>query len=317
MKYNKLGNTDIEVSKLCFGGLTVGPLQKNLSTIDGGKVIKKAFDLGVNFIDTAELYKTYGHIKEGMKGLRRSDIIISSKSYAYDLKTAKKAVDDALKSLDTDYIDVFMMHEQESEHTVRGHYEALEYYLKLKEKGIIRAVGLSTHAIEGVKAANKYSDVIDVIHPILNISGLGILDGSVEDMISEIKKFRYNGGGVFSMKPLGGGNLLNRIDSSFDFILDFDFIDSIAVGMQNTDEVISNVRRFSGQEKDAAIDKRLKYQRRELKIADWCIGCNKCVEKCSHGALSIGVKKPIIDSSKCVLCGYCASVCSEFCIKVV
>lgn len=315
MEYNELGKTKIKVSKLCFGGLTVGPLQANMSPVEGGKVIAKAFELGVNFIDTAQLYKTYDHIYEGMKNFDRKKIVISSKSYAYDIKTAKESVDEALASLHTDYIDIFMLHEQESEHTIRGHYEALEYLLKLKEKGIIRAVGLSTHAIEGVKAAIKYTE-IDVIHPIMNISGLGIMDGSIEEMIKQVSIFKQRGGGVFSMKPLGGGNLLNRIDSSFDFMLSQKCVDSIAVGMQSVEEVIANVLRFENKPISKEIQEKLLIQPRQLHIADWCTKCSKCIDVCSHNALSMG-DRVIIDRSKCVLCGYCAAVCKEFCIKVI
>lgn len=316
MKYNKLGKTGIQVSKLCFGGLTVGPLQANLTPAEGGRIIRRAFDQGVNFIDTAQLYETYGHIHEGLKGLRREDVVIASKSYAYDEKTALQSVEEALKALNTDYIDLFLMHEQESEHTVRGHYEALETFLKLKEKGYIRAVGLSTHAVAGVKAANKYKE-IEVIHPIINISGLGIMDGTLDEMVTEVRKFHQNGGGVFSMKPLGGGNLLNRVEASFDFILNLDCVDAVAVGMQTFDEVDYNTRRFKEDPIDAALVAAVQKQPRHLHIATWCVNCGACIEKCSHGALIAGEKKPLIQHDKCVLCGYCASVCNDFCIKVV
>lgn len=313
MNYNELGKTGIQVSKVCFGGLTVGPLQKNMSPQEGGKIIRYAFDKGVNFIDTAQLYQTYPHIKEAMKGLKREEIVIASKSYAYDKRTAMDSVKEALDQLDTDYIDVFMLHEQESEHTLRGHYEALETFIELKEKGIIRAVGLSTHAIAGVKAASKYKE-IEVIHPILNISGLGIIDGSRDEMYEAIRDFH---GGVYSMKPLGGGNLLNRVEDSFDYILSLDGIDSIAVGMQNTDEIDYNINRFMNLENSSHLKNRLRSQPRQLHIADWCINCKKCIERCQHGGLEEGTNRPLIRRDKCVLCGYCAAVCSEFCIKVI
>lgn len=316
MKYNTLGKTGIEVSKICFGGLTVGPLQAKLSPAEGGRIIHHAFESGVNFIDTAQLYKTYDHIKEGLKGFKRDQIVIASKSYAYDEKTAMESVEEALKALDTDYIDLFLMHEQESEHTMRGHYEALETFLKLKEKGYIRAVGLSTHNVAGVKAANMYKE-IEVIHPILNISGLGIIDGTLNEMLEQVKIFHDNGGGVFSMKPLGGGNLLNRVDESFDFILGVDCVDAIAVGMQTIAEVDYNIKRFKSENIDPALIEAVRRQPRQLQIADWCVNCGNCIKKCSHGALGAGEKKPVIDYDKCVLCGYCASVCKEFCIKVV
>ena len=316
MIYNPLGQTGIQVSKLCFGGLTIGPLQKNLSIREGGKVIRKAFEGGINFIDTAEMYQTYDHIQEGLKDLKRSDYVIASKSYAYDKKGAEKAVFDALKALNTDYLDVFLMHEQESVHTVRGHYEALETYLRLKEKGIIRSVGLSTHHVKGVEAALKY-DEIEVIHPILNVSGLGIVDGTRDDMYEKILAFKKQGGGVFSMKPLGGGNLLNRIEASFDYILNLEGLDSIAVGMQSLEEVEYNLGRFNNQAIDGLIREKLKSQKRALHIADWCTGCNACVLRCHQKALKMENSKAVVDHSKCVLCGYCSTVCKDFCIKVV
>jgi aryl-alcohol dehydrogenase-like predicted oxidoreductase len=316
MKYNTLGKTGIEVSKLCFGGLTVGPLQANLSPEEGGKIIRHAFENGVNFIDTAELYETYDHLKVGLQGFKREDIVIASKSYAYDQKTAIASVEKALKDLGTDYLDIFLLHEQESEHTIRGHYEALETFIKLKEKGIIRAVGLSTHHVAGVQAANLYKE-IEVIHPIINVSGLGIVDGSLEDMLAEVKKFKDSGRGVFSMKPLGGGNLLNRVDDSFDFILGLECVDSIAVGMQTIAEVDYNLKRFRAEHIDQALVDKVKQQPRQLTIADWCVNCHACIKVCSHKALSKGSQKPVINKDKCVLCGYCAAVCNDFCIKVV
>ena len=64
MEYRQLGHTGLTVSRLCFGGLVIGPLQKNLSVEEGGDVIAEALRLGITFIDTADLYDTYQHIKE-------------------------------------------------------------------------------------------------------------------------------------------------------------------------------------------------------------------------------------------------------------
>ena len=63
MEYSVLGNTGIEVSKLCFGALTIGPLQKHLSLSKGIDILEYAIDCGINFIDTADLYDTYSYIK--------------------------------------------------------------------------------------------------------------------------------------------------------------------------------------------------------------------------------------------------------------
>ncbi|HPU21418.1 MAG TPA: aldo/keto reductase, partial [Thermoclostridium caenicola] len=80
MEYRFLGKTGIKVSRLCFGALVIGPLQRNLSVEEGAAVIEEALRLGVNFIDTADLYDTYPYIR---RAIERSGIrpVIASKCY--------------------------------------------------------------------------------------------------------------------------------------------------------------------------------------------------------------------------------------------
>jgi aryl-alcohol dehydrogenase-like predicted oxidoreductase len=68
MIYTELGRTGLSVSRLCFGALTVGPLQSNLPLNEGAAVIRYALEQGVNFIDTAKLYGTYPYIREALRG---------------------------------------------------------------------------------------------------------------------------------------------------------------------------------------------------------------------------------------------------------
>ncbi len=311
-----MGNTGIEVSRLCFGSLTLSPLQANLSPIDGAKLIKYAFDKGINFIDTAELYNNYIHINHALREIKRKEFVIATKSYSYSEETAKKSLEKALTELDTDYIDIFLLHEQESQHTIKGHYEAIEYFLKAKEKGIIRALGISTHKIEGVEAANKYNE-IEIIHPIVNKSGLGIQDGNINEMLEAIKVAYNKGKGIYGMKPLGGGHLINSVEEAFNFVRDIPYIHSIAIGMQSFDEIDGNISLINTGKIPDNIKKRIGTKKRSLHIADWCIGCGQCVDVCNHGGIQIlGNKaKPVYD--KCVFCGYCAKSCPEFCIKVI
>lgn len=316
MEYNVLGKTGIKVSKLCFGALTIGPLQAKLSLDEGSRVISEAIDRGVNFIDTAQLYKTYPYIKKALSPNNMNDTVIATKSYAYSKDTAKESLDEALREIGRDYIDIFLLHEQENEYTLKGHYEALEYFIRMKEKGIIRAVGISTHTVAAVKAASKMEE-IDVIHPLINKNGLGIMDGTAFDMIEAIKSAKLNNIGIYGMKPLGGGNLLNSIDDCFDFVLNLTVLDSIAVGMQRIEEVVANVLRFNGERIPAEISEKLSKENRKLHIDFWCQKCGACVSACRSKALKIVDDELVVDREKCVLCGYCSSYCPEFCIKVV
>ncbi|WP_066504957.1 aldo/keto reductase [Abyssisolibacter fermentans] len=316
MEYEVLGSCDFKVSKMCFGSLTMSPLQANMSFKEGAALIKYAYEKGVNFLDTAEFYDNYGHIREALKSINRHDYIIATKSYSYSKETAQKSLKKALEELDTDYIDIFLLHEQESEHTIRGHYEAIEYFMKAKEKGIIRAIGISTHRVEGVKAFNKYSE-LDVVHPIINIDGIGIQDGSVQDMLDAIKEARLLNRGIYAMKPLGGGHLIRNVEEALAFVRSIKDIHSFAIGMQCQDEIDANVSYVETGQIDNNLKSKLINKKRRLHIDDWCEGCGTCVEVCQHNGIMIKDNKAVPILENCVFCGYCSKHCPQFCIKVV
>lgn len=315
MLYNELGSTGIKVSQLCFGALTIGPLQKNLPLMEGAEIIKRAAELGVNFIDTADIYDTYPYIKEALK--EYPDMVVSSKSYAYDIKTAEETLNRALKGIGRDYIDFFLLHEQEGPLTLKGHWEAIEYLSKCKEKGLVRGIGISTHHIAGVKAA-AITPEIDIIHPIINYQGVGIVDGTLEEMEQAISLAWHNGKGIYAMKSLGGGHLIPNLQHAFEYILKFPYVHSVAVGMQRMEEVEANVEIFQGKAPAKKVLESLMGYKRKLFIQDWCTGCGRCVKRCQQQALSIGKNgKSQVDDKKCILCGYCGSVCRELAIKVI
>ncbi len=305
-----MGKSNISVSKLCFGTLTISPLQKNFSIDKGADLLKSAFDMGVTFFDTAQIYGTYPHLKSAFKN--NPDAVISTKCYAYDEKTAKESIELARQGLGRDVIDIFMLHEQESELTLKGHKKAIDYFLKMKQSGVIRAFGVSTHHIACVEAALDH-DEIEVIHPIYNKRGLGIADGSIERMTAAVKKAHEAGIGIFAMKPLGGGHMCKTPKEAFDFVLDSSFIDAVAVGIQSKQELAGNIEYFSGNsdvEFHTSID-------RKIMIHDWCTGCGTCVGVCKSGAISVINGKAVVEQSKCVFCGYCGAACKDFVIKVV
>lgn len=315
LQYRLLGRTNINVSRLCFGALTVGPLQANLPVEQGAAVIRRALEAGVNFIDTAEFYQTYHYIREAIRG-RSSKVIITSKSYAYTYEDMEKSVQQALQALERDYIDIFLLHEQESILTIRGHWQAVEYLLEAKRLGLIRAIGISTHTVDAVRAAAEIPE-FDIIHPLINIDGVGIQGGTVEDMLAAIRQAYAAGKGIYGMKALGGGNLISKAQEAFSYILGLKELSSVAVGMQSIAEVDYNLHIFNNEFIAPELESLVRKQNRKLHIEEWCRGCGACVERCGAGALNIVNERAVVDTSLCRLCGYCGAVCPEFCIKVI
>lgn len=310
MDYVLLGGTGLSVSKLCFGTLTISPLQRGFDIDSGAALLKSAYEMGVTFFDTAEIYGTYAHLKKAFTN--NDDVIISTKSYSYDEQTAANSLDKARKGLGRDRIDIFMLHEQESEHTLRGHREAIEYFLKMKQRSVIGAFGVSTHFTACVRAAAKHPE-IDVIHAIYNIRGLGVADGGRQDMEDAVKLAFAAGKGIFAMKPLGGGHMCSSPREAFAYAADSPYVHSVAVGMQSAEEVKENCEYFSGNRNIAFSPK----GERKIMIHDWCEACGSCVKACASKALSLKDGKVVIDQQRCIFCGYCGAACPQFAIKVI
>lgn len=314
MKMNPLGATGIMVSRMCFGSLTIGPTQKNKSLAESKVIIAAALDRGVNFFDTADLYNNYAQLKLALE-LKR-DVIISTKSYDYTAAGVRKSLDRALTELGRDYVDLYLLHEQESRKTIEGHWEAIAELIKCKEAGRVRAIGISTHRIEGVIAATQFPE-LEVIHPLINLTGIGIEDGSAAEMLVAIHEAKQQGKGIYAMKPLGGGNLLAQKQACFDFILGQADLDAIAIGVQSVEEVRYNVRKFNGEPISAQLEAAVAGSSKAIHISDWCEGCGECAKHCGPKALTIVDGKAVIDRQKCILCCYCGTYCKLFCIKVI
>ena len=311
METRILGKSGLDVSRLCYGTLTMSPLQRNLSPEEGAKLLIHAYECGVRFLDTADLYGTYPHIKLALK--EAPDYVVSTKGYVWDSSTAAAALERAFRGVGRDYIDLFMLHEQESLYTLRGHEEALVYLQKQKERGHIGAVGVSTHFSACVRAAARFP-MIEVIHPLINRAGIGIHDGTREDMEDAIRAARDMGIGIFAMKPLGGGHLIAESQAALEYAIQSPLLDSVALGMQTIEEIDANVAAFNG---DFSLLDGLKNRPRQIMVHDWCEGCGKCAERCRQKAITVVDGRARVDQSKCVFCGYCARTCPQFCIKVV
>ena len=325
MKEKLLGQAGLRVSELSFGSLIFSKRQGNLTVEEGAAVVRKGFEMGINLFDTATSYGTQAHLREGLKGLG-DKVMVSTKTHAKTLDLAKKDFETSLLELGREYIDIYHLHLVEDAADLVARREVIDCLLEYKERGLIRAIGASVHKVKGVKAVLAEKD-IDVLFTVLNSRGLGIRDGSVDDMIDVCRKAHAQGKGIMAMKPLGGGNLRKSSKEAFDFLRNLDLVDSVCVGMKSTAEVEMNVRLFEDLPISSEIQSQIETVARYLRINRSCKGCGKCVDACAQGFLTIDYSladkskgkegHAIVDREQCILCSYCADVCPQFAIRVV
>ena len=148
MKKRMLGNTGLEVTELCFGALPFGPLQKNLPLEEATAVLCAALEGGINFIDTAQIYKTYAPIREALQQTKKRPVI-ASKSPASTYEGMQEAIEEALNELNLDEIGIFHLHAARvGEDVFTERQGALECLYDNKARGRIKAVGISTHSVK-------------------------------------------------------------------------------------------------------------------------------------------------------------------------
>ncbi len=154
MLYTTLGHSGIKISKLCLGGMSFGEAsldfhQWTIGPDDTRAVIKRALDLGVNFIDTANCY-SFGTSEEYIGaalrdlGVAREDVVLASKVYFNEGKLSPAAIEreieGTLKRLSTDYLDLYIIHRFDYDTPIEETMEALD---RLVRSGKVRALGAS------------------------------------------------------------------------------------------------------------------------------------------------------------------------------
>ena len=152
MEYAKIGNTDIEVSRICLGCMSFGKAGTMHDwTLDEEKseeIIRHALDLGINFFDTANGYSE-GTSEEYLgkaikKNIARDKVVIASKVYFNPGRLSKEAIhkeiDGSLKRLGTDYLDLYIIHRFDYDTPIEETMEALN---GLIVSGKVRAIGAS------------------------------------------------------------------------------------------------------------------------------------------------------------------------------
>ena len=311
MNKRELGHTGIYVTPVGFGVLTMGYTQLDLPLEEGAGLIRYAMEKGINFFDTAQYYETYPYIREAIADLPADERpVICSKCLGSTYQDMEEAVQEALTELDLDTIDIFMLHEVRSAQDFAWRDGAWDCLREYKEKGIIKAIGLSTHHVDVTQMAADIED-LDVVFPLINYAGLGIRKGdgpgTAEEMASAIAKCHAAGKGVFTMKAFGGGNLTGDYVHALEYVRDLEGVDSIMVGIGSPEQIDPLVQ-FACGTLDPSYVPDISSKRMYVEPGN-CIMCGACARRCPNDAISMGSDMAMIDYDVCLRCGYCAPAC--------
>ena len=242
MNYKKLGNTDIDVSTICLGTMTWG--EQNTQE-EGFEQMNYALEQGVNFWDTAELYaippkkNTYGKTEEVIgnwfqESKKRDKVILATKvsgpglnwirggGNQYDEENLNKAVDESLKRLKTDYIDLYQLHWPERSSNFFGRlgyqhdnkenwnkFEDILYSLdQIIKSGKVRYIGLSNETAWGLSKFLEISKIKSLPRMLSVQNPYSLLNRTYEVGLAEISIREKSG--LLAYSPLAFGYLTGK-----------------------------------------------------------------------------------------------------------
>jgi len=240
-----LGKTGIKTSRLAMGTGTIGGGGGSNQTRMGKLVplLVGGYDSGLTFFDTADSYGSHPEVAEALKQIPRDKAIVMTKCDERDPKEAKADIDRYLRELGTDYIDICLIHCVTEDDWTTRYRGVMDVFEEAKEKGKIRAHGVSCHSIEALRAAAKSPWVeVDLVR--LNPVGAH-MDADPATVISVIKEMRAQGKGIIGMKILGQGAMRTRQDEAIRFALNSGVLDAFTIGAENRNELQDLIRRVA------------------------------------------------------------------------
>ena len=315
MRY--FGKTGMKIKRVGFGGI---PIQR-ISQEDTNKVIDELEKCGVNFIDTARGYTvSEEYLGNALKG-RREKFYIATKSMSRDYESMKRDIEISLKNLQTDYIDLYQMHNvKPAEYdTLFGEDKAYRALLEAKEQGKIKHIGITSHGLETVEKAVE-SDKFETIQFPYNI---------VENQADEVFKRAYEKGvGTIVMKPLAGG-AIDDGTLTMKYLLSREYIDVAIPGMDSPQQIIENTDVLQNYELTEEDNKKIAKIKSELgtnfcRRCEYCLPCPKGINIPQNFLLEgyynrYNLKDWAVDryrglaenerASNCIECGACQKKC--------
>ena len=263
MKKISLGSTGLMVSKTSLGCL---PIQR-CTNEDAVRILRAAYEGGINYFDTANAY-TDSEYKIGLAlSDVRENIVISTKSAARDKETVLKHIENSLRTMKTDYIDLFQFHQVPSPPDPNEAGGAYEGALIAKERGWIRHIGVTSHSIDAAEACIASGNFETLQFPFSYISS--------ERDLALADKCKAAGMGYIAMKGLAGG-LLSDARLCHAFMQQYDNVVPIW-GVQTMEELN---QWLALSEQDIVLDDEMKAKidsdRRQLG-SSFCRSCGYCM----------------------------------------
>ena len=262
MEKMMLGKTGLEVTRTSFGAL---PIQR-IPLKDAAYLLRKAFDCGINYFDTARAYSDSEEKIGAGLGDVRERIVISTKSHSSTPQELREHVETSLSKMKTDYVDILQFHNPKKIFLPGGDDGMYDELLRLKDDGKVRFIGYTNHSLDRAKEAATSGFYNTVQFPLNHLSSQGDMDLArlCEDL----------GVGFIAMKGMSGG-LITDARLPFAFLRQFKGVVPIW-GIQKEEELNQFVELEKAPPKLEELSSLIDRDRKEL-AGDFCRSCGYCL----------------------------------------
>ena len=246
-----LGKTGLQVSRLGLG-TDVRHDDGKVSVEQETEVMLRAWELGINLIDTDRWYNTYPSLAAALPHMERSGLVLVTKTYEKGFEGTLNDVRYALDTLKTDYIDLFLIHAVDSLEDYTARAPALEALQEARGRGWIHHIGLSSHTVAVVRAMAEHPE-IEAVLAALNMAGKNMHHSGKREEMGEAIRCCYEAGqGVYIMKPFARGRLFedtnkdrplspDQARQGLAYLYALPYIHSVIPGMRSVAQVEQNV----------------------------------------------------------------------------
>lgn len=239
----ELGNTGLQVSRLSFGTGSNGwggrSDQSDLGVNKLAGLLQMAYEYGVNFWDTADAYGTHPHIARSLQNIPREGVVILTKTMSRNAKQVSKDIDRFLKELNTDYIDIVLLHAMTKADWPKQYTGAMQALARARQDGKVRALGVSCHSLSALQATIE-AEWSQVIMARINHAGVN-MDASPEEVTPILEKLYASDRGVYGMKILGNGRLSSDVGSAIQYALQLKTLHAITIGITSQAQLLENL----------------------------------------------------------------------------